>query len=103
MPIKDRAVVEPALARKLPPPAPFMANGLCSDCVVEPVIAGEGDLKVCPKCHAVLWSRYSSDELRQRKAELLAAAKARETERRAAQKAMRLAAQLSFDGRDHRC
>lgn len=57
------------VVRGLPPPAPYLKNGLCSDCEVEAVVAGEGDMKVCPKCHAVLWHRDYSQELRRERLE----------------------------------
>jgi len=108
MPIKDRVISEPALERKLPPPAPYMLNGLCSDCAIEPVFAGDGDLKICPKCHGLLWHR---DYVIARAQELAAR---REFERvrlhelRRVKLEQKLRAKLGaklgrhFDGRDHR-
>ena len=40
----------------LPAPAPHLTkDGCCSDCSVQAVLAGGGELKVCPQCHALLW------------------------------------------------
>jgi hypothetical protein len=36
-------------------PAPRLTkDGCCSDCSVQAMLAGEGELKVCPQCHALL-------------------------------------------------
>ena len=69
MPIKDRAVVEPSMQRELPPPAPYLRMGLCSDCSAEPILCGDGELKVCPKCHSLLWHRDYGDDLRRKREE----------------------------------
>ena len=40
----------------LPPPAPRLTkDDCCSDCGVQSIWAGDGELKVCPKCWALLW------------------------------------------------
>src|SRR5215475_2417048 len=90
MPVKDRKGELQGfneLVRRLPPPAPYMLSGLCSDCGVEPIIAGDGDLKVCPKCHALLWHRDYVTEARRLKLAALQAATQLELERRTAKKA----------------
>lgn len=38
-----------------PPAAALTMDERCSDCGVKPVLAGDRDLKVCPKCYSVLW------------------------------------------------
>jgi hypothetical protein len=52
----------------LPPPAPLLTkDGCCSDCSVQAMLAGGGELKVCPQCHALLWHvDWSAEERRQR-------------------------------------
>jgi len=69
MPIKDRAVAEPAMARKLPAAAPYLMMGLCSDCRVAPDLLAGGDLKVCPECYALLWHRDFAVDNRRRQFE----------------------------------
>jgi hypothetical protein len=40
----------------MPAPAPRLTkDGRCSDCSVQAMLAGGGELKVCPQCHALLW------------------------------------------------
>ena len=52
------------------PPAPHLTSrGICSDCRVPAVLAGNGDLKVCPRCHALLWHRDYMGEQRRLKQE----------------------------------
>lgn len=37
-------------------PAPFLTNAdRCSDCRVQAISAAKDEMKVCPKCFAVLW------------------------------------------------
>lgn len=57
-------------------------SGLCSDCGVVAILADNGNMKICPRCYGVLWSRDSEDHLRKKQAEATAAA-ARMAERRA--------------------
>lgn len=58
----------PPLARPWAPAAPELTkHGRCSDCNVTAVLAGSGDLKVCPTCHALLWHRDWSGDDRRRK------------------------------------
>jgi uncharacterized Zn finger protein (UPF0148 family) len=67
-------------ARPLVAPAPELLRERCSDCNVPAVSAGDGDLKVCPRCYAVLWQSSTKAEETRRVAEQrkLAAAAARE-------------------------
>ena len=59
---------------ELPPPAPRLTkDGRCSDCSVQAVLAGGDELKVCPRCHALLWhADWSAAERRQRHPQLTA-------------------------------
>jgi hypothetical protein len=44
-------------------PAPALtAKGDCSECKVLAVVAAEGQMKVCPRCFALLWHRDWSKE-----------------------------------------
>ena len=54
--------------RPVIPPAPYLTSrGACSDCHVPAIIAGDGDLKICPRCYGLLWHRdYSGEERRKR-------------------------------------
>ena len=63
-------------------PAPFLMFGLCNECQVVPILAGENDLKVCPKCYALLWHQdftyaYRVKQLRERERESLRLAQLR--------------------------
>lgn len=78
---------------KLPPPAPQITrSGLCSDCAVQAVWAADGDMRVCPKCYALLWRKDYSAEIRQKKLAAMEIARQREAERRAQKAAMKAAA-----------
>lgn len=56
------------IVRRVPPPAPYLTSrSTCSECHVPSVIAGNGDIKICPKCHALLWHRDYAAEQRQQK------------------------------------
>jgi hypothetical protein len=80
MPVKDRKIElkgHNELIRPLPPPAPYLRSGLCSDCGVEAVIAGDGEMKICPRCWALLWHRDYREEDRRRRAERAASEKLR--------------------------
>jgi hypothetical protein len=109
MPIKDRALVEPAMERKLPPPAPYLINGVCSDCAVEPIICADGSMQACPKCYGVLWHRDHSAEERAAREHMKEVMKERAMVARRANQEAKLRAKLGahvwlgFDGRDHRC
>jgi hypothetical protein len=74
------------------PPAPELKYGLCSDCRVAAVPAAGGDMKICPRCHAVLWHRDYGAELARQKRAAAEAAVTRERERRAAKEAAKKAA-----------
>ena len=66
-----------SLWRERPADAPHLTRKrTCSDCHVEAVEAGDGQLLVCPRCYALLWHRDWSAEERKRKAEQAAANKA---------------------------
>src|SRR5262245_30486140 len=58
----------PPVFRPSVPPAPHMTSrGACSDCHVPAVLAGGGDMKICPRCCAMLWHRdYAGEQRRQR-------------------------------------
>ena len=78
---------------KRPPPAPAMTrHGLCSDCAVPAIWAADGDMRVCPKCYALLWRKDYSVEMRQKKLAAMEVARQREAERRAQKAAMKAAA-----------
>src|SRR5215831_4806334 len=50
------------LSRPLVSPAPRLTSGgLCSDCLVPAVMNEDNFFKLCPRCYAVLWNRYSQD------------------------------------------
>jgi hypothetical protein len=67
----------------MPAPAPHLTSaGRCSDCGVHAMPAGDGDLKVCPHCYALLWHADYSTHERQRKAEALERATARAIEQK---------------------
>jgi len=99
MPVKDRKIELKGfdeLVRKLPPPAPYMMSGMCSDCGIEAIICGDGDMKVCPKCAALLWHRDYGAEVLQRRAARLEELKRMEAERRAAKAAALEARKLAL-------
>lgn len=51
-------------------PAPRLTkDGFCSDCQVKAVLAGGDQLKVCPKCYALLWHQDWSAEEKLKRAE----------------------------------
>ena len=54
------------------------SRGACSDCQIPAIIAGDGDMKICPRCYALLWRRdYSAEErLKRQEATRIAAAAA---------------------------
>jgi hypothetical protein len=94
----DRLQVEIALTRQKQgnmrqvEPAPhLMGNGCCSECRIRAMPAGNGDLKVCPECHGLLWHADwgGQERLRRQEAALAAeahrqeAARLREEERKA--------------------
>jgi hypothetical protein len=84
----------PPYTRPYVAPAPTLTqHGRCSDCNVTAVLAGAGDLKVCPVCHGLLWHRdWSADERRRKEAAAARAAAEQAImaqERRAAQEARR--------------
>jgi hypothetical protein len=58
----------PAHRSEMPAPAPRLTkDGRCSDCSVQAMLAGGGELKVCPQCHALLWHVDWSVEERDRR------------------------------------
>jgi hypothetical protein len=61
------------------PPAPtLLKNWSCSDCNVSSIVIAQGEMRVCPKCYALLWHiDYSTEAQARRSAE----ATARELER----------------------
>lgn len=66
----------PAYERPHVDQAPYLTKGdCCSACKVKAVSAADGEMKVCPQCFALLWSRDYSTERRE------ALAKAREVAR----------------------
>jgi len=65
------------------PPAPELRFGLCTDCRIPPIVAGDGDLKVCPRCHALLWRKDYSSAQHQKRLEAAKLAAEREALRRA--------------------
>jgi hypothetical protein len=80
----------PAIFRPLVPPAAHLTkHDCCSDCNVPAVLAGNGDLKVCPQCYSLLWHHDWSVEERQRRREAAAAAKAADAARQQAREAKR--------------
>jgi hypothetical protein len=74
---------DPPILKRAIPPAPYLTSrGTCSDCHVPVVIAGDGDLKICPKCYGLLWHRdYAIEQRRARQAAAAAAAAATEVRR----------------------
>ena len=75
----NRNEPRPPVFRPVIPPAPHLTSrGCCSDCDIPAILAGEGDLKICQRCYAVLWRRdYGAEQRRQRmEAQRLAAAAA---------------------------
>ena len=65
----------------LPPMAPHLTkHGRCSDCNATAVVAGGGELKVCPHCFCLLWHRDWGAEERRVKAEQAAINKAANAE-----------------------
>jgi len=72
----NRNEPRPAPIYKRPVPfAPHLTSrGACSDCHIPAIVAGNGDLKVCPRCHAVLWHRDYMGEQRRLKQEAYKAA-----------------------------
>ena len=102
MPIKDRAVAEPAMARKVPGPAPYLMMGLCSDCRVAPDLLAEGDLKVCPKCYALLWHRDFGADNRRRQIERAEAERTRLAMLRKAKEELKARRRKDESGNDAR-
>jgi len=66
--IQGKESKPPPIFKAAIPQAPHLTGrGACSDCHVPAIIAGEGDLKICPRCYAVLWRRdYMAEERRKR-------------------------------------
>jgi hypothetical protein len=59
----------PIYRRPQVPPAPYLTkHDLCSDCEVAAERAGDDELKVCPRCYALLWHRDSPEDRRRRQA-----------------------------------
>jgi hypothetical protein len=66
-----------SLWREKPADAPHLTRKhTCSDCGVEAIEAGDGDLIVCPQCFGLLWHRDWDAAERKRKAEIAAANRA---------------------------
>lgn len=70
----------PPVQRPVAPPAPWLTKSWrCSDCNEPSVLIAGGDLRVCTRCHALLWHADWSAEARAaraRAAEAAAEAKA---------------------------
>jgi hypothetical protein len=80
MPIKDRKTELKGfneLIRPMPAVAPYLLMGHCSDCGLEPIVCGDGDIKVCPKCYSLLWHRDFGEELRRKRLEAAEASRLR--------------------------
>jgi hypothetical protein len=70
-------------------PEPFLTSTeCCSECKVPALAAGGGDLKVCPRCYAVLWHRDYTEEARRFRAAQRAAAIAYERQAQIARDAI---------------
>lgn len=59
----------PVLRPVIPLAPRLTSRGACSECHVPAVVAGDGDIKICPKCYAMLWHRDYIGEERQRRQE----------------------------------
>jgi len=70
--------VAPIFKQQVPPAPHMTSRGACSDCQIPAIIAGDGDMKICPRCYALLWRRdYSAEErLKRQEATRIAAAAA---------------------------
>lgn len=55
--------------RRYMQPAPTLSGGMCSDCRVPVMAAGDGEYRICPKCYAVLWHKDWAAEFRIREKE----------------------------------
>jgi hypothetical protein len=80
MPLTNNPSRMPAFARDIGPPAAKLTDsGRCSDCGDKAIFAGDGELKVCPKCYSVLW-HYDWETVRReaKKQAALEATKVRE-------------------------
>jgi hypothetical protein len=73
------------------PAAPELRRGLCSDCLIPPIVVADGDMRACPRCFAVLWHKDYAAELAQRKRQAEEAARKRAAEVRAAKEAAKKA------------
>jgi len=57
----------PVHRRAIPEPPHLTSRGACSDCRIPAIVAGDGDLKICPRCYALLWHRdYMGEQRRLR-------------------------------------
>lgn len=88
-------------------PAPELTKtGHCSDCGVPAIWTAGNELRVCPKCYALLWHADYTPEREQQK-ELAAAARreqnyARRTAYEAAREAVRVARLQASEVKDHK-
>jgi hypothetical protein len=72
----------PILKPPIPPAPHLTSRGACSECHIPAVVAGDGDMKVCPRCYAMLWHRdYASEQRLQRQEAARLAAQAAEIRR----------------------
>lgn len=71
------------ISRQMILPAPYLTSrGACSDCHIPGIAAGDGDIKICPRCYAMLWHRdYGAEQRREKQAAAAAAAAAVEVRR----------------------
>ena len=58
------------ISRQMILPAPYLTSrGACSDCHIPGIAAGDGDIKICPRCYAMLWHRdYGAEQRREKQA-----------------------------------
>ena len=57
MPLTNNPAKMPVRRADMPAPAPVLTeNDRCSNCNVKAISAGNGEMKVCPSCYAMLWS-----------------------------------------------
>jgi|SRR3954463_5645277 hypothetical protein len=72
-----------------PAPAPTLTeDGRCTECKVIAVMAGKGEMKVCPKCYALLWHAvWARSKERERAAATERADRARATAERSFRRA----------------
>jgi hypothetical protein len=85
------------ITRPAVPPEPHLTkSGCCSECKMRSLLIADGDLRICPKCFALLWhANWSANEHRAR-ATAIAAAEAVQKEAARLRHELHQAQQVAF-------